>query len=41
MKRRMKHQAAAAIPVNKNPAASAARRVKDLVSRMTLEEKAA
>ena len=41
MKRRMKNQAAAAIPVYKNPAALATRRVKDLLSRMTLEEKAA
>ena len=39
MKRRMKHQAAAAIPVYKNPVAPATRRVKDLLSRMTLEEK--
>ena len=41
MKRRMKNQAAAAIRVYKNPAAPATRRVKDLLSRMTLEEKAA
>ena len=41
MKRHMKHQAAAAMPVYKNPAAPATRRVKNLLSRMTLEEKAA
>src|SRR5271165_4846651 len=32
---------AATVPLYKNPAASAKRRVKDLLSRMTLEEKAA
>ena len=37
----MKKKSAAAIPVYKNPAAPAARRVKDLLARMTLEEKAA
>jgi beta-glucosidase len=37
----MKHKALAVIPVYKNTAASATRRVKDLLARMTLEEKAA
>ncbi|MEI9963017.1 MAG: glycoside hydrolase family 3 N-terminal domain-containing protein [Limisphaerales bacterium] len=37
----MKKMSAAKIPIYKNPAASAASRVKDLLSRMTLEEKAA
>jgi beta-glucosidase len=37
----MKKQSAARPPIYKNPAMPAARRVKDLLSRMTLEEKAA
>src|SRR5580704_18882345 len=37
----MKKTAASKLPLYKNPSASAARRVKDLLSRMTLEEKAA
>jgi len=37
----MKKKSAARIPAYKNPALSAARRVQDLLSRMTLEEKAA
>ncbi len=37
----MKKKSAARIPIYKNPAVPAARRVKDLLSRMTLEEKAA
>src|SRR5665213_89633 len=37
----MKKKAAVKIPAYKNPAASAAGRVKDLLARMTLEEKAA
>ncbi len=41
MKRRMKKKSAAKISPYKNPAAPAARRVKDLLARMTLEEKAA
>ena len=41
MKRRMKKKSAAPLPAYKNPAAAAASRVKDLLSRMTLEEKAA
>jgi len=41
MKHRIKNQTAAAIPVYKNPAQPAGRRVKDLLARMTLEEKAA
>jgi beta-glucosidase len=40
MKHRVKHNAAA-VAVYKNPTAPAARRVKDLLARMTLEEKAA
>src|ERR1035437_2418148 len=41
MKRRMKKKSATPLPAYKNPAAAAASRVKDLLSRMTLEEKAA
>ena len=41
MNRRMKKNSAAKIPVYKNSAAPAASRVKDLLARMTLEEKAA
>jgi beta-glucosidase len=41
MKPRVKKKTAVTIPVYKNPAAPATRRVKDLLSRMTLEEKAA
>ena len=41
MKPRVKNPPAATIPVYKNSAAPAARRVKDLLARMTLEEKAA
>ena len=41
MKRRMKKKSAAKIPSYKNPALPAARRVRDLLARMTLEEKAA
>src|ERR1700744_4750387 len=37
----MKKKSAARTPLYKNPAVPAARRVKDLLSRMTLEEKAA
>jgi beta-glucosidase len=37
----MKKSSAANLPIYKNPALPAARRVKDLLSRMTLEEKAA
>src|SRR5260370_36673550 len=37
----MKKKSAARVPLYKNPSAPAARRVKDLLSRMTLEEKAA
>ncbi|HXI71543.1 MAG TPA: glycoside hydrolase family 3 N-terminal domain-containing protein [Verrucomicrobiae bacterium] len=37
----MKKKSAARVPLYKNPSASAARRVKDLLARMTLEEKAA
>jgi beta-glucosidase len=37
----MKKTAASKLPLYKNPSAPAARRVKDLLSRMTLEEKAA
>ena len=39
--RRMKKKPAALSPIYKNPAAPVARRVKDLLARMTLEEKAA
>ena len=41
MKRRMKKKSATPLPAYKKPAAAAASRVKDLLSRMTLEEKAA
>jgi beta-glucosidase len=41
MKPRVKKKTVVTIPVYKNPAAPAARRVKDLLARMTLEEKAA
>ena len=41
MKRRMKKKSAAKSPIYKNPAIAAERRVKDLLARMTLEEKAA
>lgn len=41
MKRRMKKKAATSIPLYKNPSAAATSRVKDLLARMTLEEKAA
>jgi beta-glucosidase len=41
MKPRVKKKTAVTIPVYKNPAVPAARRVKDLLSRMMLEEKAA
>ena len=41
MKPRVKKKTAVAIPVYKNPAAPVARRVSDLLARMTLEEKAA
>jgi beta-glucosidase len=41
MKPRVKKKTAVTIPVYKNPAVPAARRVKDLLSRMALEEKAA
>jgi len=41
MKRRMKKKSVVPIPLYRNPAASATRRVQDLLSRMTLEEKAA
>ncbi len=37
----MKKKSAAKIPLYKNPAAPAGRRVTDLLARMTLEEKAA
>src|SRR5271155_541216 len=37
----MKKKSAAHFPIYKNPAAPAARRVNDLLARMTLEEKAA
>jgi hypothetical protein len=38
---RMKKHFAAKIPIYRNPALPAAKRVRDLLSRMTLEEKAA
>ena len=41
MKSRVKKKPAATIPLYKNSAAPAAHRVKDLLARMTLEEKAA
>ena len=41
MKRLMKKKSAAKSPIYKNPAIAAKRRVKDLLARMTLEEKAA
>jgi beta-glucosidase len=41
MKPRVKKKTAVKIPAYKNPATPAARRVKDLLARMTLEEKAA
>jgi beta-glucosidase len=41
MKRRMKKKSATPLPAYKKPAAAAASRVKDLLSRMSLEEKAA
>ena len=41
MKRRMKKKSATPLPAYKKPAAGAASRVKDFLSRMTLEEKAA
>jgi beta-glucosidase len=37
----MKKTSAASTPIYKNPAVSVPRRVQDLLSRMTLEEKAA
>src|SRR5580658_5734056 len=41
MNRRMNQKSAAKIPLYKNPSASPADRVKDLLARMTLEEKVA